>query len=584
MGFDTTAVFWTFFIYALLAVSYFGWGKLFFVMPGLKGFSPDSWPVTFYIWLGWCVTLFLFQIIHFVLPLKFYPVAVVFGIGVLLSAGCLISGWNSSFIKVLLRNPGTVSAIVLVSLILSTWIALRAMLPPIAYDSGLYHLNSVRWINSYPIVPGLGNLHGRLAFNQSFFAYVAALNFHPIFGHGRCIANSFLLILTAATMMELLANAFIQPVHEMQADLFKWVPALFSLPILVYFALFSKGVMSPTPDLTSNLLQVALFSMFVRAIGEFMEKKWMPRSSVFIIGVMAATSITVKLSNLVFSVVLSAIILAAALKSTEARIRETAIMLVPASIIIIVFCCRGLILSGAPLYPSTIGYFHTECSVPVEKVVDEARWVYSWARQPKAHPDNVLGNWNWLGPWMKEMGKNVTEVVFPSVFFLVLCCLNAALFIILKRTKRQYYALLFTLPPMAGLAFWFFTAPDLRFAKALFFLLPVSGIVVFLSIIRDRVKVKTFASIMLVVFVIGNYHIFKKAIKYRMTLEQVSKRGWYDIRPVPLKQLTTESGLLVYKPMKGDQCWDSPLPCTPNFDKNLRLRKPDDLSSGFSVR
>jgi len=46
----------------------------------------------------------------------------------------------------------------------------------------------------YPYRSGLGNLHGRLAFNQSFFVYVAALNFYPFFGYGRSIANSFPII------------------------------------------------------------------------------------------------------------------------------------------------------------------------------------------------------------------------------------------------------------------------------------------------------------------------------------------------------------------------------------------------------
>ena len=85
MGFDGTAVFLTFFIYAVLAVSYFGWGKFLFRMPGLRGINPEGWPVAFYVWLGWCVTLLLFQVIHFVFALNVYPVAVVFGIGVSLS-------------------------------------------------------------------------------------------------------------------------------------------------------------------------------------------------------------------------------------------------------------------------------------------------------------------------------------------------------------------------------------------------------------------------------------------------------------------------------------------------------------------
>ena len=39
---------------------------------------------------------------------------------------------------------------------------------PVESDTLLYHAQIVRWIKEYAIVPGLGNLHGRLAYNSSF--------------------------------------------------------------------------------------------------------------------------------------------------------------------------------------------------------------------------------------------------------------------------------------------------------------------------------------------------------------------------------------------------------------------------------
>ncbi|EMO63800.1 hypothetical protein LEP1GSC133_1179, partial [Leptospira borgpetersenii serovar Pomona str. 200901868] len=37
---------------------------------------------------------------------------------------------------------------------------------PFAYDSGLYHIQSIKWIQEYSVVPGLANLHGRFGFNS----------------------------------------------------------------------------------------------------------------------------------------------------------------------------------------------------------------------------------------------------------------------------------------------------------------------------------------------------------------------------------------------------------------------------------
>ena len=70
--------------------------------------------------------------------------------------------------------------------------------------------------------------------------------------------------------------------------------------------------------------------------------------------------------------------------------------------------------------------------------------------------------------------------------------------------------------------------------------------------------------------------------KYSVT-EEISKSGWHVVNEVPLEKRMTSSGLLVYTPKFGDQCWDAPLPCTPYFKESLRLRRPGDMASGFTV-
>jgi hypothetical protein len=70
------------------------------------------------------------------------------------------------------------------------WVADRALAGPYVYDSRLYHFNSVRWANEQPLPPGLGNLYGRLAFNQSYFLFVGFVNLLPKRGDGHNFANS----------------------------------------------------------------------------------------------------------------------------------------------------------------------------------------------------------------------------------------------------------------------------------------------------------------------------------------------------------------------------------------------------------
>jgi len=44
-------------------------------------------------------------------------------------------------------------------------------------DSGIYHAQAIRWMELYPAVPGLGNLHSRLAYNSNWLLANALFSF-----------------------------------------------------------------------------------------------------------------------------------------------------------------------------------------------------------------------------------------------------------------------------------------------------------------------------------------------------------------------------------------------------------------------
>ena len=58
-------------------------------------------------------------------------------------------------------------------------------------DSVGYHLSNIKWVNEYPIVGGLGNLVTGFANNNSWFLFVAFLNFFPIINNGHVIARFY---------------------------------------------------------------------------------------------------------------------------------------------------------------------------------------------------------------------------------------------------------------------------------------------------------------------------------------------------------------------------------------------------------
>lgn len=580
----------TLLFYAFLTAAYFGWGKAFIFAATRNESRAENVTLSFLIWTGWALTLLVFQFVHFFLSINVYIVGPILFLGVTFSLAFLRRSRISSFGPFPFTDslPNCIGVTITIGMLLTAiWLASRAMLPPSNYDSGLYHLNAIRWTNEYPLIPGLGNLHGRLAFNSSFFTYVAALNLDPLFGNGRSIANSFLLFLTVVTLVELLLPALKRPSLLLQSPPMQWGIPFFCLPVIAFWALYSNGVSSPSPDLTSSLLQVTIFVIFVRLVAIFVKDRTVSLSESLILSLLAATAITVKLSNVAFCGTIMVFVILGILSAAQRPLNHAVRFLIPPVVVLIVFCLRGVVLSGAPLYPSTIGYIDTEWSVPLQQVTNEKNWVYSWARQPGVHWEQVLGSWSWFGPWLQRLanGIGLLTVIFPLALFLA-CGILAILLHRLTRFRLSRQDMLkgiILVPLLAAMMFWFFSAPDPRFANATFMLLSVSAIMMLVTGVQPYTSKVGMAKVFCLLFVVGNLNFLGFVYLRYETFKDISLDGWHAVKQVPLDVKFTKSGLRVYVPISGDQCWDAPLPCTPYFNEALRLRDPDHVASGFTV-
>jgi len=461
--------------------------------------------------------------------------------------------------------------LVLIGLI-AVWIATLSMQAPKAYDSGLYHFNSIRWLNEYPIVLGLGNLHGRLAYNQSVLVFVAYLNLYPYFNHGHNIANGFLLFLLLADGLLHITRKTTEPhgLFDLSVSNLLW---LFMIPAIAYLVPISE-ISSPKPDTTSSVLQILIFIYFGRAVQEISISSENDTSR-YLVFSLSATAITVKLSNIVYVLTICIILLIVEAKTRRFSLKETLARTIKISalpaLITIIWCARGLLLSGCPMYPSTIGCISSSWSVPIKFVREEADWIYSWARMPREIPDKVLNSWDWLEPWFNQsILTNKLTTVYPLA--LTGFCV-AAMTLLYIRGRRQIEinrnVFLLPIPIVTGLLFWFFTAPDIRFALSLFLLMPVTTAVMLLNMLAPKGKIRYWLIIGL--FVLLNASIIWSTLKNAQTFPRISYVGYEPIRTVRLIRNTTRSGLEVWSPAREDQCWDSELPCTPYFKETLEF-------------
>lgn len=509
-------------------------------------------------WTGLAAVVFGLQIWHLFLPVDWKAALVLAASGLF----GLVVGWRWSI-------PG--KGCVIGAILLAAWAANLALQMPWNYDSGIYHFQSVRWANEYAIVPGLGNLHGRLAFNQSYFLYVALLNLSPVFQKGHLVANSLLL---AAVACQLLSRA-IQRTAPKEVR-------LFSILVLAQVCKQAtrESLSSPSPDYPIYILGTVVMLWLIEGIatarigGRLGTWPWMASLLV------TCTGLTFKLSFFAVGVAVMALLMLVTFKELNRVVaRPLVIGTVAAMLFLGVWITRGVISSGYPFFPMSVAGFAVDWKMPRTAVNGVQELVYSWARNPgRSAPDEA----GWLKAWIRDNAKS-SKVNRPILMFVLsMAVLGSLHFLYRQRSVISRWLLAPLLPPVLWLVFWFFTAPDPRFALAAFNLLSAwAATLMLLQIfaIRQWPEKYLLWSTIVLAFVIGAPRILKNG----RFVSSFGVSHFGDLPTPPLVEVAIQPGLVIHVPSTSDQAWNAPLPSAPIGNGSLELRGKT-LQEGFRDR
>lgn len=565
--------------------------------------ADRGYPESF--WTGFACSVFILQMWHLGARVN---LAVFLILALLGSAGIF---WNIKRIWYDFKNCFLNYKLPLIILVfISLWLGNRAILPPLIYDSGLYHLSAVRWITDYPIVPGLGNLHGRLAFNCSYFLFPAMLEASAWPQKSHHIANGLLLLALYMQMISSIFTVFRNPEKGRMQHLF--YALLFGPVFLMTLSSNSPSavdklsslfiISSPSPDLPVMILGFVLFGQMLALLDNRGADTSNINYSLIIIFLLAMLGVTIKLTFLVLAVFIVILSLFYTHENKAFKERANIINLSVYITACLVLCLlpwliRGILLSGYPAYPASFGRFPVKWAIPEDNVFSMKRLIYSWARMPGIPSEQVLGNWNWIRIWSVDILKNISDVIIPVGLFTFS---TIALFFFKAAGKIdssfKWNRILILVPPAASLIFWFFSAPAIRFVGASFLLLGIGATtLVFCHLKFLRKHIKICLSIFLILIVSQNLFnpLEKNFVRILIKERNFEKAfsGWtvpglglYDTPIADIKEKKTKSGLVVYVPASGDRCWDAPLPCTPDFNENLALIEEGRMENGFMIQ
>ena len=547
----------------LTSVACAGWGYVSARLCKLE----VNFPNIEQLWLGFAALLAVIGLLNF-----FFPVNWIVSVGLLITGALFLAVQLSPYMNQ--RPTGLIKGrslsfllLVSVCMLFVLW-AIKAMESPGNYDSGLYHFNSIRWINEHPLIAGLGNLHDRLAFNQNWFGFAAFLNLAPIFNKGYAIAGLFILSLSVA--------------HLFIGTRKNTIPVIV-VPIFLYSLLLNLSqISSPSPDIPVNILQVVITVLILQLFLTDNSTSAFKKLQLTTIAALCVSLVTIKLSGAAFAA--TALIVTLIVFRSSISVNRFVIIGALSAALYLPHLFRGYLLSGAPLFPSTFGAYDVfNWSMSFDAIRNIANWIYCWARSPGPECMKALGSWGWLGEWWQR---------FPNRFLLLLM-LSSAMFVtpfIFKRffvpNRNTLTLFLLSTPALGSFIFWFFTIPDPRFLGSIVYVL--FGIAILFCLTasnayRSLKKPSPHLTLTLILFL-------ALIISFQTLSLDSSKliwaNGFQSIKSVQLLERKTASGLSVYIPAKGDQCFDSPLPCTPYFDPNLRFEtnRSDYPKSYFTKR
>jgi hypothetical protein len=551
--------------WAVIGVALIGLGLLFRRLSRAPAASVEDVIESF--WLGWALLLLLLQLWHFFLPVDQRAAIAAVVIGVI---GVVAGGWRPwwAVVRGLPRHLPTVACFVLLALGVSN----RALDGPHFGDVGLYHLPVVYWNEAYPIVPGLGNLFVPFGHNISYFLWVAVLEVGPFAHRSFHLANSVLML--ALLARGLLGLDRLTRVWRSctPADVF-WALVL---PVAVAQA-FSLFFTSPSPDQPILAFELVLAGALLTFIGRAAPRR--ADFDVLAITLLATAAVTVKLSTAGLAGATFLLVLVRWLwRERPLRQGDWSTVVAAAEIGVAgatIWITGNIVLSGCPLYPSDLA------ALPVDWRVraDAVKWIeapMTWG----APLWQVIRDWRWVLQRLNSWGWYDPNVLLPLSIALVAtlaACLHRLIGSIRRRPSGRRVPLIILVPALVSLAFCFVYAPMPRYAGATPWILAADSVLVFIGGAAYGKGPWVRAIIALaVVTAIGGVLLAQRPL-----LLPVRD---FQIKPAPqVEKERLPTGLEVWVPRHSNTCWDAPLPCTPEPQPGLRLRRPGDLAAGFAI-
>lgn len=437
-------------------------------------------------------------------------------------------------------------------------------------DSLGYHVQIIKWIEEYKIIPGLANLNARFGFQSNWFVICALLNFKFLGTGSYVYLNSLVCIWVLFFAISKINQAFIVKKNK---ELWLWIGF-----ITLTFSSYTQVLLTATsasPDYIAAIyIWLAFYFLF------HSEKGFTAQSFVLVI-VFSFFAFCVKLSTV--PVVIAGVYALIKLISAQ-KLKAFFLSVSLVTAMVLCFIGRNAVTSGYLLYPSTFpNIVSCDWKIPEKRAQREQAYVTSFARTESGTSNddeaNALINNMKLKEWIPVWWSKRT---LPDKIVLIIAALSSVVLIVSfkKIQKTPLSVRIGAISTFAGLLFWFLMGPDPRFGFG--FIIGLIGLT--LSIVLPE-TVFDLINRKLVLFVLWTLNVILLGyIVYRFSNyfspEQLIHADGVKLEPGSTVQCEKNT-FYIAAPFKG--CGGNPIPCIEGSCKHFLLRG-STIADGFKPK
>lgn len=428
------------------------------------------------------------------------------------------------------------------------------------YDSDLYHAQSIRWIEEYGVVPGLGNLHERFAYNSSFFAVSALYSMRFLAGRSLHTLSVFFAVLLSITVLDITDS---------------WKRKRFVISDyarvggIYYLTTIVDEVVSPASDYS---IMCVIFFIIIKWLDllDKEEKRITPYALLCVVGVYA---ITLKLTA---GLILILLIKPAYLLIKEKRVKQIVMYLLTGLVVAIPWFARTVVISGWLIYPfSSLNLFQVDWKMNSVILDVDAAQISAWGRA--LYNVNLLDTplVQWFPNWFRTTLSGTEKLLILSCVACVFLYAAGVIWVFVQKKRQHLDMVLVLFAVICSYLFWQMSAPLTRYGYAYVLLL------VFLCIGWMLTQIGWNKVEKMVYFVVTLYGCYKVLTigQYICGCYRDPYYIWQKEYGVYELETFEVEGLTFYKPVEGDRTGYEYFPASPT-NPNIELRG-DDLKDGF---